>query len=94
MHRNIFGIANNKMLKLQEYLSAILQAILEDGVNVTGYTAWSLLDNFQWLNGYTEKFGIYQVNFDDPDRPRTPKASTEFLKKVIATKCLVDVCED
>jgi beta-glucosidase/6-phospho-beta-glucosidase/beta-galactosidase len=77
-----------------EYLSAILQAILEDGVNVTGYTAWSLLDNFQWLNGYTEKFGIYQVNFDDPDRPRTPKASTEFLKKVIATKCLVDVCED
>ncbi|KAJ3649784.1 hypothetical protein Zmor_021507 [Zophobas morio] len=77
-----------------EYLSNILQAILDDGVNVTGYTAWSLMDNFEWLSGYTEKFGLHQVDFGNPDRPRTAKSSAEYYKKVISTRCLVDVCED
>lgn len=58
-------------------------AINLDGCDVRGYTAWSFLDNFEWLNGYTEKFGIVYVNFSDPDRPRTPKASASFFTSVI-----------
>ncbi|KAJ3649787.1 hypothetical protein Zmor_021510 [Zophobas morio] len=77
-----------------EYLTSILEAVLEDGVNVTGYTAWSLMDNFQWNFGYLEKFGIYQVDFEDPDRTRTIKSSGEYYKSVIANKCLVDTCEE
>ena len=48
-----------------------------------GYTAWSLLDNFEWARGYTERFGLHYVNFSDPARPRTPKASARWYKQVI-----------
>lgn len=37
---------------LSEYLKAMLQAIYEDGCNIKGYTVWSLIDNFEWENGY------------------------------------------
>ncbi|XP_063932750.1 myrosinase 1-like [Zophobas morio] len=76
-----------------EYLSNILEAVLEDGVNVTRYTAWSLMDNFEWTDGYTVKFGLYSVDFDDPERPRTPKQSAAYYTKVITTRCLVETCE-
>ncbi|XP_019875746.2 myrosinase 1-like isoform X1 [Aethina tumida] len=77
----------------RQYLSNILDAMYEDGVNVTAYTAWSLLDNLEWINGFTEKFGLYHVDFESDNRTRTAKASTEYYKKVIATHCLVDNCE-
>ncbi|XP_050512617.1 myrosinase 1-like [Diabrotica virgifera virgifera] len=77
----------------QQHISGVRDA-LDDGVNVIGYTAWSLMDNFEWIRGYSECFGLYQVNFTDADRPRTPKRSVEFLKKVMTTRCVTDVCED
>lgn len=58
-------------------------AINIDNVNVKGYTAWSLLDNFEWSRGYSEYFGLHYVNMSDPDRPRTPKASAAFYRELI-----------
>ena len=58
-------------------------AIKEDDCNVIAYTAWSLLDNFEWAAGYTEKFGLHYVDFSDPDRPRTPKESAGYLARLI-----------
>lgn len=60
-----------------------LVAIKLDECNVKGYTAWSLMDNFEWRRGYAERFGIHYVNFSDPSRPRTPKASARFYQQLI-----------
>ncbi|XP_076434590.1 lactase/phlorizin hydrolase-like [Babylonia areolata] len=65
------------------YLNELLKAINLDGVNVKGYTAWSLMDNFEWARGYSEKFGLYRVNMSDPHRARTPKASARFYRDLI-----------
>ncbi|XP_018573214.1 myrosinase 1 [Anoplophora glabripennis] len=75
----------------RDYLSNVRSA-MEDGANVIGYTAWSLMDNFEWYAGYTEKFGLYKVDFNSPNRTRTPKTSAAYYKKVIQTRCLVDSC--
>ena len=47
-----------------------------------GYTAWSLMDNFEWGAGYTEKFGIHYVNMSDPNRERIPKGSARWYSQV------------
>ncbi|XP_049791141.1 myrosinase 1-like [Schistocerca nitens] len=62
-----------------QYMAEMLKAINEDGANVIGYTAWSLLDNLEWNSGYEVKFGIYHVDFNSTERTRTPKASASFL---------------
>jgi len=45
--------------------------------------AWSLLDNFEWSLGYSERFGLHHVDFNDPTRPRTPKASAKFYAELV-----------
>ena len=60
-----------------------ITALRLDGCDIRGYTVWSLLDNFEWMMGTTEHFGLHYVNFSDPERPRTPKASAAFYRSII-----------
>lgn len=53
-----------------------------DGVNVKGYFVWSFLDNFEWNSGYTERYGINYVDFND-NLKRYPKRSALWLKKFL-----------
>ena len=56
------------------YLSELLRAIA-DGVDVRGYFAWSLLDNYEWKDGYTKHFGLHFADYRGGGRDRAPKAS-------------------
>lgn len=62
----------------------ILFTALNDGVNVKGYTAWSLLDKFEWNKGFSERFGFYHIDFKNKNKPRYPKASVDYYKKIIS----------
>lgn len=55
-------------------------AIAIDGVNVIGYTAWSLIDGFEWHREYGIRRGLYYVDFNTPDMKREPKTSATFYR--------------
>jgi beta-glucosidase len=59
-----------------------LQAALQQGVDVRGYFAWSLLDNFEWAHGYGQRFGLVHVDFET--QVRVPKQSARWYADLIA----------
>jgi len=67
----------------RDYINNVLKAVKLDGCNVIGYTAWSLMDNFEWNDGYSALFGLHKVNFTDPTRQRVPKQSALFYKQLV-----------
>jgi beta-glucosidase len=71
---------SDRVMYLRNYLTQLHRAIAE-GVPVRGYFLWSLLDNFEWADGYSKRFGIVYVDF--ATQKRTPKLSATFYKKVI-----------
>ncbi|ADW70985.1 GH1 family beta-glucosidase [Granulicella tundricola] len=70
----------DRTMFLRNYLTQLQRAVAE-GVPVKGYFLWSLLDNFEWADGYDKRFGITYVDFKT--QKRTPKLSAKFYKQVI-----------
>jgi beta-glucosidase len=58
--------------------------VIQEGVDLRGYFAWSLLDNFEWSLGYSKRFGIIHVDY--ATQRRTPKASAKFYAEVIRSR--------
>ena len=68
-----------------EYLAGHIAAVndaIDAGVPVEEYTVWSLLDNWEWADGYTQRFGLVHVDFETGER--TPKASYDWYRDLIA----------
>ena len=57
----------NRIDFLARYLHYLKQAV-EDGVNVKGYFQWSLMDNFEWAKGYSDRFGLIYVDYQTQQR--------------------------
>lgn len=73
-----------------EYIRACLGELargIRDGVPVSGYFAWSLMDNFEWAEGYERRFGLVYNDFKT--QQRTPKASALWYREVMNANALV-----
>nr|BAF94233.1 Lct [Rattus norvegicus] len=76
------------------YINEALKAYKLDGVDLRGYSAWTLMDDFEWLLGYTMRFGLYHVDFNHVSRPRTARASARYYAEVIANNGMPLARED
>ena len=71
---------DDRVAYLRDHLAAAQRA-LAAGVKLRGYFAWSLLDNFEWAEGFSRRFGVVHVDF--ATLKRTPKASFGYLATVV-----------
>ena len=58
----------------------VVHDLVAEGIPLDGYFAWSLMDNFEWAYGYTQRFGLIRVDYETLER--TPKASAAWYAGV------------
>lgn len=80
------GISDAKDDRREKYIRQSLYAVskaIKDGYDIRGYYYWSLMDNFEWAEGYTQKFGLYEVNLETQERKlrNGAKAFVEIINK-------------
>ncbi|XP_069833638.1 beta-klotho [Dendropsophus ebraccatus] len=68
---------------MKKFINDILQAIKYDDIKVFGYTAWSLMDSFEWQEGYKIRRGLFYVDFTNRNKAIAPKSSALYFKQII-----------
>ena len=76
----------DRVMYLRNHLTHLHRAASE-GYPIKGYFLWSLLDNYEWADGYSKRFGIHYVDFRT--QARTPKLSAEWYREVISRNAVV-----
>ena len=71
---------NIREIFIKRYLYALNKG-LQDGLDIRGYFYWTLMDNFEWSEGYKMKFGLYEVNFETQER--TLRESSNLFAKMV-----------
>lgn len=82
------GLVNDtdRIMFLRNYLNYVHRAVRE-GYPIVGYFPWSLMDNFEWAEGYEKRFGLVHVDF--ATQRRTPKLSYHWMREVIRQRRVV-----
>jgi beta-glucosidase len=89
------GLATENGVRRAEHVVRSLEQIhraLDEGADVRGYYHWSLMDNFEWAEGFVPRFGLYRVDFDTYDRTATEGA--EVLGEIAASRRLTGAMRD
>ena len=81
---NVYDL--DRIMYLRNYLTH-LQRATSEGIPVLGYFLWSLMDNFEWSDGFEKRFGLYRVDFKT--QARTPKLSASFYREIIGRNAVV-----
>ncbi|XP_063542084.1 myrosinase 1-like [Cydia strobilella] len=71
------------------YIRAMLTDVLDvlyEGIQIKGYFVWGFMDAFEWTAGYSERFGLYNVDFESAERTRTARKSALVYKHIIANR--------
>ena len=79
--RTVRSTITRRIDYIRAHLAAI-EAAIDEGIPVDGYFHWSLLDNIEWLAGFSQRFGL--VHVDQQTLTRTPKDSFGWYRDVIA----------
>ncbi len=85
IHTDGFVHDNDRIDYIQCYLSYLKKAI-DEGVDIQGYFHWTLLDNFEWARGYSERFGLIYVDYNTGKR--TAKDSFAFYRDIVQSNVL------
>ncbi|MFI6486261.1 GH1 family beta-glucosidase [Streptomyces sp. NPDC050564] len=78
------GIDDQERITFLDGHVRALHRALEQGVDVRGYFVWSLMDNFEWAEGYARRFGLVHVDYETLER--TPKASYAWLRDALRAR--------
>ncbi|KAL1608002.1 hypothetical protein SLS60_002941 [Paraconiothyrium brasiliense] len=62
----------------RSYVGELAKAVKDDGIDIRSYFGWTLLDNWEWAKGYTDRFGVTWVDFESEEKTRYPKRSAAF----------------
>ncbi|KAK2829118.1 hypothetical protein Q7C36_017108 [Tachysurus vachellii] len=75
---------------MKRFLNQVLQAVVVDHVKVFGYTAWSLVDGFEWNSGYSIRRGLFYIDFNQPEFIRVPKSTAKYYRQIIKDNGFLD----
>ena len=56
---------------------------IREGLDVRGYFHWSIIDNFEWAEGFCPRFGLFTVDYRDASRRRIPTPAVETFRRII-----------